>query len=81
MNHQLSSQNKESTESSSELIPQIKHYGRTREEQIEINKKGLEILRRWREEKLSDSEAKAAEKTWEKVKQIIDDNRCRKLFS
>lgn len=66
-----------------ELASSMKHYGRTREEQIQINQKGLEILRKWREkeEKLSDDDLKSAEETWEMVKQIIDENRSRKLFS
>lgn len=66
-----------------ELPPEMKHYGRTREEQIKINQKGLEIMRQWREKeaKMSDEEIKEAEEAWEMVKKIIDENRSRKLFS
>jgi hypothetical protein len=39
------------------------------------------MLRRWREEKLSDEDLKEAETTWEEVKKSIDKNRSRKLFS
>jgi hypothetical protein len=65
------------------LVSSMKHYGETREEQININQKGLEILHKWREkeEKLSEDDLKSAEETWELVKQIIDENRSRKLLS
>ena len=68
-------------EPSAELAPYLKHYGRSKAEQIQINQKGLAMLRRWREEKLSDEDLKEAETTWEEVKKSIDKNRSRKLFS
>ena len=60
-----------------------KHYGKTQAEQIEINRKGLEILQKWQEEdnKLTEIEIKQAQETWEMVKEIIDENRSRKIFS
>ena len=66
---------------SKELAPYMKHYGRTREEQIKINQAGVKILQAWREEKYTEDELKEAEKAWEMVKTIIDENRSRKLFS
>lgn len=66
---------------SPELASSLKHYGRSRAEQIKINQKGVEMLRQWREEKLTEEELKAAEETWENVKKLIDENRFRKLFS
>lgn len=66
---------------SPELASSMKHYGRSRAEQIKINQKGLEMLRQWREEKLTEEELKSAEETWENVKKLIDENRSRKLFS
>jgi hypothetical protein len=68
-------------EPSADLAPYLKHYGRSKAEQIQINQKGLAMLRRWREEKLSDEDLKEAETTWEEVKKSIDKNRSRKLFS
>lgn len=65
------------------IKPCFKHYGKTQSEQIKINQQGLEILKKWQEEdeKLSDKEIKQAQKTWEIVKTIIDENRSRKFFS
>ncbi|WP_204105561.1 MULTISPECIES: DUF433 domain-containing protein [Spirulina sp. CCY15215] len=63
------------------LVASLKNYGRTRKEQIKINQKGIEMLRAWREEKLTEEELEAARKTWEMAKTIIDENRSRKLFS
>ncbi|MDJ0599676.1 MAG: hypothetical protein QNJ37_12645 [Crocosphaera sp.] len=65
------------------LPPEMKHYGRTREEQIKINQEGIEMMRKWREKvsKMSEQELKEAEETWEMVKKIIDENRSRKFFS
>jgi predicted helicase len=68
-------------EPSAELAPYLKHYGRSKAEQLQINQEGLAMLRRWREEKLSDEDLKEAETTWEEVKKSIDKNRSRKLFS
>ncbi len=68
-------------EPSAELAPHLKHYGRSKAEQLRINQEGLAMLRRWREEKLSDEDLKEAETTWEEVKKSIDKNRSRKLFS
>jgi len=66
-----------------QIKPCFKHYGNTQSEQIKINQQGLEILKKWQEEdeKLSDKEIKQAQKTWEIVKTIIDENRSRKFFS
>ncbi|MDJ0662290.1 MAG: hypothetical protein QNJ42_22795 [Crocosphaera sp.] len=65
------------------LPPEMKHYGRTREEQIRINQEGIEMMRKWREKvsKMSEEELKKADETWEMVKKIIDENRSRKFFS
>lgn len=63
------------------LANSLKHYGRTRKEQIKINQKGLEVLRSWRNEELTDEELEEARQTWERAKKIIDANRSRKLFS
>ncbi len=41
----------------------------------------IEMLRAWREKKLTEQQLEEAQKTWEMVKKIIDDNRDRKLFS
>ena len=68
-------------EPSAELALYLKHYGRSKAEQIQINQKGLAMLRRWREEKLSEEQLKAAEATWENVKKLIDENRSSNLFS
>jgi hypothetical protein len=68
-------------EPSAELAPYLKHYGRSKAEQLQINQEGLAMLRRWREEKLSDEQLKAAEATWENVKKLIDENRSSNLFS
>ncbi len=57
------------------------HLGKDREEQIKINQAGIDLIRSWRERKLSDEEAKAAEESWEFVKKVIDENRSRKFFS
>lgn len=79
--HNVQQEDSEYPEPKGNLVASLKHYGRTREEQIKINQKGLEILRAWREEKLTEEELEAARKTWENVKQIIDENRSHKLFS
>lgn len=63
------------------LTPYLKHYGRTREEQIKINLAGIKMLKEWNKEELTEDELKKAEETWEMVKQIIDENRSRKFFS
>ncbi|MGK7929450.1 MAG: hypothetical protein AB4290_30125 [Spirulina sp.] len=63
------------------LAASLKHYGRTREEQIKINQVGIEMLRAWREKKLTEEQLEEERRTWEMVKKIIDDNRDRKLFS
>lgn len=73
--------NEEYPAPSEELAPYMKHYGKSREEQIKINQAAVEMIRAWREEKLTEEELKAAEETWERVKKIIDENRYRKLFS
>ena len=68
-------------EPTADLAPYLKHYGRSKAEQIQINQEGLAMLRRWREEKLSDEELEEAETIWEEVKKSINKNRSRKLFS
>jgi hypothetical protein len=68
-------------DSSSDLLPWMNHLGRTREEQIEINQQGLDLLKKWREEELTEEELEAAINTWEDVKEIIDRERERKIFS
>ena len=73
--------NEKYPEPSADLAPYLKHYGRSKAEQIRINQEGLAMLRRWREEKLSDEQLKAAEATWENVKKLIDENRSSNLFS
>lgn len=57
-----------------DFINSLKHHGRTREEQIKINQKAIEMLRAWREEKLTEEELEAARKTWKMVKKIIEKN-------
>lgn len=85
MNHKpdLNVDYEEYPEPIGELRPEMKHYGRTREEQIKINQEGIEMMRNWREKesKMSEEELKEAEEKWEMVKKIIDDNRSRKFFS
>lgn len=65
----------------SDLLPGMQHFGRTREEQIKINQQGLDLLKKWREEESRDEDLQAATKTWEDVKEIIDRERDRQLFS
>jgi hypothetical protein len=67
--------------SSSDSLPGMNHLGKTREEQIEINQQGLDLLKKWRAEELTEEELEAAIKTWEDVKEIIDRERDRKIFS
>ena len=72
---------------SPELASSMKHYGRTREEQIKINQKGIEIMRKWREEAekraktLSPEELQQQLENWRQVEEIIDQYRSRKLFT
>jgi ribosomal protein S20 len=68
-------------ETQSELRQYMKHFGNTREEQIEKNQAAIEMLRAWRQEKLSGEELEKAREAFELVKKIIDENRSRKLFS
>ncbi|MEM9542737.1 MAG: DUF433 domain-containing protein [Cyanobacteria bacterium P01_E01_bin.42] len=63
------------------LAKSLKHYGRTRKEQIRINKQLLEKFRAWNNEELTEEELEEARQTWERAKKIIDENRSRKLFS
>jgi ATP:corrinoid adenosyltransferase len=67
--------------SASDLLSGMKHFGRTQEEQIKINQQGLDLLKKWREEESRDEDIQAATKTWEDVKEIIDRERDRQLFS
>lgn len=54
----------------------LKHYGQTREEQLEKNKPLMERLKKWIEkteaEEITEEEAKARQQQWEEFKQIID---------
>jgi hypothetical protein len=69
-------------QSESDLRQYMKHFGETREEQIEKNQAAIQFLRSLREEKpLEGEELEKAKATFELVKQIIDANRSRKLFS
>ncbi len=66
------------------LTLSLKHYGRTREEQIKINQQGLEKLRAWEEEhekNYTEEELAEIQQTWAMVEKIIDKNRSRLLFS
>jgi hypothetical protein len=64
------------------IKPCFKHYGKTQAEQIKINQEGLEMLKKWELEdsKLTESEIKHSQQTWEMVKAIVDENRSRKFF-
>lgn len=72
---------------SEELAPYMKHYGRSREEQIKINQKAVEMLRAWREEasrraeSLTQEELEKQQQEWEAVEKTIDQYRSRKLFT
>ncbi|WP_107667253.1 hypothetical protein [Cyanothece sp. BG0011] len=69
-----------------ELLPEMKHYGRTREEQIRINQEGIEMMRKWREkatqrqENLTPEEKQKELEAWKMVEETIDTYRNRKLF-
>ena len=66
------------------LTLSLKHYGRTREEQIKINQQGLEKLRAWEQEhekNYTEEELAEIQQTWAMVEKIIDENRSRLLFS
>jgi hypothetical protein len=62
---------------------EIKHYGKTQEEQIKINQQNLQIFAQWRKEAetLTLEEKQEYEADFESFKQIIDVNRSRKLYS
>lgn len=87
MTHSIYPNQEEYPAPSPELASSMKHYGRTREEQININQKGLEILRKWREEAerrtqlLSPEELKKELEAWRQVEETIDQYRTRKLFT
>ena len=58
--------------------------GKTRREQIELNKPALELMQKWRleDEKKTDEQRKEDEKAWELFKEIVDKHRdVRKLFT
>ncbi len=58
--------------------------GKTREEQIELNKPALELIRKWNieDEKRTEEQKKEDEKAWELFKEIVDKHRSiRKLFT
>ena len=69
------------------FTPYLKHYGRTREEQLEKNKPLMKRLKKWIEkteaEEITEEEAKARQQQWEEFKQIIDSFRStgHKLYS
>lgn len=69
-------------EAEENLAPKFKYYGKTKEEQIVLNQKGLEVLQAWREEDagLTKEEIEEAKQTWELVKRNIDEHRSRQLF-
>ena len=58
------------------FTPYMKHYGQTREEQLEKNKPLMERLKKWIEkneaEEITEEEAKARQQQWEEFKQIMD---------
>lgn len=58
-----------------------KHLGRTTDEQLLKNQAALDLIRSWQEEKLSEDELRQVQEAWDKVKQIIDENRSYPLFS
>jgi len=70
-----------------DLAPYMKHYGRTREEQIKINQAAIKQLQAWREEErkqreqMTPEELEKEEQDWEMIEQTIDKYRTRKLFS
>ncbi|MEA5533105.1 hypothetical protein [Crocosphaera sp. XPORK-15E] len=87
MKNQPMTNNEEYPAPNGELPPEMKHYGRTREEQIKINQKGLEIMRQWREEAekraktLTPEEIQQELEAWKMVEETIDKYRERKLFT
>jgi len=62
------------------LASNLKHLGLTTEEQIEKNQAAIALIRSWQNQQLTQEELEKAEINWEKVKEIIDENRSRKLF-
>lgn len=65
---------------SSDLQQHLKFLGQTRDEQIEKNQALLKFIQSLLDKKLSQSEIQEAEKLFDNFKQIVDDNRTRKLF-
>jgi ribosomal protein S20 len=63
------------------LASELKHLGKTEEEQIKNNQEALKLIRSWQEEITTEKDLENAQKSWEIVKKIIDENRSRKLFS
>lgn len=72
-------------ENKSTFAPYMRHYGKTKEEQLEKNKPLMEWLKQKMKEveNLTEEEAQAREQQWELIKQIIDSARPEghKLFS
>lgn len=58
-----------------------KHLGLTTDEQILKNQAAIALIRSWQEEKLTAEEIQQAQEAWNKVKEIIDENRNYPLFS
>ena len=67
------------------LVPYMKHFGKTPEEQLEKNKPLMEWLKKQLEEaeQLTEEEKIAREHQWEEFKEIIDSFRAEghKLYS
>jgi hypothetical protein len=66
-----------------DLIPFLKHKGRTPEEQLQKNQAALELIRGWLSEEVTEEEAKEREIYFEYFQEIVDSTRLpgHKLYS
>lgn len=71
------------SEFTNKFAPYLKHKGETQEEQLRPNQTAMALLKKWLEEKVTESEKNARERQWEMFKETIDSFRPsgHKLYS
>ena len=57
---------------SDSLKPYMQHFGKSPEEQLQLNQPAMKLLKKWMQEEVTDEEAKRRRDALERLKQIID---------